>query len=1203
MLTEPPMTKLLSFPAPLADQSAREAALDIRSSCIIEAPAGSGKTGLLMQRFLKLLAAGGVTEPEQVLAITFTNKATAELRERVLDQLVEAQQQTSLSDGASAFDYETRSLAVDVLARDAELHWGILTRPERLNIRTIDSVCAEIAGSLPLLSQSGGANRPLKDATPLYRLAAQRTLLQLGGSDRRLHSALHMVMLHRDASFLDCETLLSRMLARREQWGELVPLSAELHDDAELDRVVRPRLERALEKIVCDGLTRAASLMSSRMLDQLSTLAAQLAINPGYNGAASPIAFCGELKGPPQIAGDHLEHWKVFVHLLVKASEDDWRGTFNVNHIGFEMSKAEKAALKSIMDGIKSPELLQALADIRKLPPARYPDEQWKVARSLFHVLRHALAELKVLFAERGECDFTELALAARTALGHEFAAPSTTDFTATDLALSAGSRLHHLLVDEMQDTSAAQYDLIQQLTRSWDGSSQTLFLVGDPKQSIYLFRQARVERFIRTMHEKCLGEIQLRPLYLTANFRSQATLVDRFNHTFDLLFPAPQIATATDVPFVAATAVRQATVSNAIAWHPAILSPGDSSLGYEQHQAIAIREIIQHVKARPLPPGRTEPWHIAILARARNHLGPIVAELKRAKIGFRAVDIDPLDQRQEVLDALALTRALLHPADRAAWLAVLHAPWCGLSLADLLALTGEAQEIEACTPISVLVANRRHLLSLDGQSQLDRAWPTLAAALSTLGVSPLSTHIERTWRSLGADTLLNDSQRSNVLRFLSLLREMEPGIDLMLLQSRLKQLFAEPAAGSPGVELLTIHKAKGLEWDVVLVPNLHRTVPRNSSGLLNWLELDQPSATEESAAILLAPIQSKGEDSTQLNKWLNRVKESRERAEEKRLFYVACTRAREELHLFAACKQNANGELTPPASGTLLKACWPAAEEHFLDLQKADAPSIVIPMQHPVADDQSKSLALAAGAEEPAPVQLPPPILQRLPLAFDPLARFNIAAADRLLYPAAASLPRALAFDRPEGSFAVRAFGNVVHRFLQLIIQRLETGLTPDALLAQLPEWQPRLFTILRAEGLAPAIARRDALRALQALQQSLADPEGRWLLSPRTASTTEQALTSSRLQNLRADRTFFAGPTPLVEGNSTYWIVDFKTTTERSLSPQHFEAAELAKYRSQLETYAHIRRGLLPPGTPVRLALYYPLLPRLIHWESFGE
>ena len=97
---------------------------------------------------------------------------------------------------------------------------------------------------------------------------------------------------------------------------------------------------------------------------------------------------------------------------------------------------------------------------------------------------------------------------------------------------------LQHILVDEMQDTSTSQYELIQLLTQGWDGRSQTVFLVGDPKQSIYLFRQARVERFIRTMQQQRLGDLVLGCLRLTANFRSQSDLVHSFNDDFALLFP-----------------------------------------------------------------------------------------------------------------------------------------------------------------------------------------------------------------------------------------------------------------------------------------------------------------------------------------------------------------------------------------------------------------------------------------------------------------------------------------------------------------------------------------------------------------------------------------------------------------------------------------------------------------------------------------
>src|SRR6185312_3375787 len=142
---------------------------------------------------------------------------------------------------------------------------------------------------------------------------------------------------------------------------------------------------------------------------------------------------------------------------------------------------------------------------------------------------------------------------------------------------------------------------------------------------------------------------------------------------------------------------------------------------------------IIEQWQARPLPEGRTEPWKIAVLVRSRNHLTDIVTALKRddgqGAIPFRAVDIEPLGERREVPDLVAITRALLHPADRVAWLAVLHAPWCGLGLADMHKLVGGDDPQLAERGIRELVAERSNLLSADGLKQLQKVWPILEAA------------------------------------------------------------------------------------------------------------------------------------------------------------------------------------------------------------------------------------------------------------------------------------------------------------------------------------------------------------------------------------------------------------------------------------------------------------------------------------------
>jgi ATP-dependent exoDNAse (exonuclease V) beta subunit len=1198
------MAKIVSFPsAQASDATDRELALDTRRSVIVEAPAGSGKTGLLVQRYLKLLGQRDAAQPEEILAITFTNKATAELQQRVLGHLQAAQHNFPLPVDASPFNQETRALAQAALRRSDELGWNLLSSPQRLNIRSIDSVCGLIANSLPLLSGSGGNRKPLPQAGALYRSAARSTVLQLGGSNSALDQALRTLLDHRNGNLANCESLLAEMLEARDQWGELITLDAAELYEAALDSVVRPRLERALEQIVCSGLSRALQAMPPRLLAELTALAARNAYAPGYNGGTSPLSICANKHEPPEAKAAHLDHWTALLGLVLKPSDGGWRAGFNKNHVGFEIEKADVAHLKGLIADFADDALREALHAVLQLPPARYPEDQWRVAKALFHILRHALVELKLLFAERGECDFTELALAAREVLrGAGDTAPE-----ALDLALAAGGHLRHLLVDEMQDTNSGQYELIELLTRSWDGATQTLFLVGDPKQSIYLFREARVERFLRTMQEGRLGEIDLQALRLTTNFRSQAGLISGFNNDFSRLFPLPgdpslRGGEAVDVPFVAAIADRPESLSGGMVWHTSVLGEevfdkelkqvDDATLNHRAQEALSIRRTIEHRMDLKVLIGRQTPWRIAVLGRNRSHLSAVVAELKqdrgRGPVPFRAVELDPLRELQEVSDVFALTRALLHPADRVAWLAVLHAPWCGLGLADLLALTGDDLD----STVAHLVSTRRHQLSAKGQQLLDRISPTLTAAASTLGRTAFSVHVERTWRSLGGSEMLPPERQANVMNFFRVLRDMEaariaPTADAI--GARLSSLYAEPIAGAVSVELLTIHKAKGLEWDLVLVPGLERGSGSDDKVLLNWLELDgltnDPGSAE--ASIVLAPIDAAGEETGKLGGWLSQLRARRDEAERRRLFYVACTRASEELHLFAAAKRKKDGTLSPGAASSLLAACWAVAEPHFAEV-------------HIINVEEENALDLAAAADV-IPLHKPsaPPTIQRLPLSFDPGARFAEAAAHRLDYPPALTLQRTPVFDRPEGSFAVRAFGNVVHRYLQVLAGRLADGTTPASLLDELPAWKERLTASLRGEGLATAVATREAVRALRALRLTLDDPTGRWILSPNTTAASESALSTSGL-SLRVDRTFLAGDAPLSSTADVIWIVDFKTTDPGSREPIAFEATERAKYSAQLEAYATIRRTQSDGHLPIRLGLYYPLAPRLIHWTS---
>lgn len=1188
------------------DWRERAHALDIRRSWIVEAPAGSGKTGLLIQRLLKLLADETVHQPEEVLAITFTRAATEEIRDRVLAQLESAAASTPVS---TPFDRATRELASCLLERDRRLGWDLRNHPRRLNIRTIDSVCAQIMGALPVLSGGAGHLRPTEDASPLLREAVRSVLLRLGGPDHPLDRALRTLLTRRDGSVSNCEQLLIEMLATREQWGDLIPLGRPALDDEELDREVLPRLNLALEQVICAELTRLHAALPEPFLQQLTEAAAALSDRPGYRDNPSPLAVCRNRYNTPEARTADLELWRALLHLLVTPGAEKWRSGFNSNHVGFTLDRVDRAQLQELVaQARQTPGLLATIQRASQLPPAEYPDEQWRMVKALFVVLRAALAELQLVFARHGVCDFSEAALQARAALRD--------DAGAEDLRAALGFELQHLLVDEMQDTSSGQYELLELLTEHWPGERRTLFLVGDPKQSIYIFRQARVERFLRTMRERRLGTLTVYPLRLTSNFRSEASLVGSFNQDFSRIFPP--VGPADDdaaIPFTPAHPTRparpDAAERSSLEWRLRTLPPDAGEPGLadaRKADAAAMRDIILRWRTRPLPPNRTRPWSIAVLVRARQHLLEVVAALRgtaeQPAIPYRAVKVEPLGERPEILDLLALTRAVLHPADRVAALSLLRAPWCGLALTELHLLTGADDPAFHKLPVEALLDLRAPLLNLSSQQRVEHLRRVLGAAEAQRNELPLAQLLERTWRSLGGHLALTSDQRENSRRFFMLLDQLEEGIgriDLGRLRAEVNRLFAEVSAADDAVDLMTIHQAKGLEWDVVLIPALDRDTRQSTSRLLTWEELTGTSP--EAAHTLLAPIQGRGQPSEALNTWLSSLARDREAEERKRLFYVACTRAREELHLFAAVETRRSGELATPRRGSLLAAAWPAALPH-LPSQPAAIPELI---EFPTPTGAGLSLAASAEPDQASPEQ-PAPVVFRLPDGLDPLT--GRPAPALLPEPITTPTPPYTA-PRPEADLPARALGNTVHALLDLLAQQLATGQPPQELLAQLPTWRDRILALLRSAGASPRELPRLAREVELALTSSLTDPAGLWILRPQRHAATEFSRTLWRdetRQTIRVDRLFLAGDDPLSqpaadsEAVTCLWLVDYKTATHGRGQLQEFLAQQRQHYAPQLETYARVLRGYAG-STSTRVALYFPLLREFVRWQPASE
>ena len=268
----------------------------------------------------------------------------------------------------------------------------------------------------------------------------------------------------------------------------------------------------------------------------------------------------------PGTATDDVPHWQGLAEFLLTGKGEPRKSfTVAVGVLAQDKKRPELAALKTRIQAMadefsRHEELWESLDATRALPPRHYEDAEWSVLKSLLLVLRLAAAELKFVFADRKAADYPEFAAAARQALGSAD--------EPTDTALALDARLRHVLVDEFQDTSEAQVQLLRSLTAGWErGDGRTLFLVGDPMQSIYRFRNAEVGLFL-DVRDRGLGDIELEPLTLRVNFRSTQPLVQWVNESFARVLPPRDDVLRGAVKYSASVAAPQATSEGGVHVH-----------------------------------------------------------------------------------------------------------------------------------------------------------------------------------------------------------------------------------------------------------------------------------------------------------------------------------------------------------------------------------------------------------------------------------------------------------------------------------------------------------------------------------------------------------------------------------------------------------------------------------------------------------
>jgi len=502
------------------------------------------------------------------------------------------------------------------------------------------------------------------------------------------------------------------------------------------------------------------------------------------------------------------------------------------------------------------------------------------------------------------------------------------------------------------------------------------------------------------------------------------------------------------------------------------------------------------------------------------------------------------------------------------AWMALLRAPWCGLCLADLLVIAQEGEEdgnIQARGFWHLMENESAHArMSEDGRRRLHRVAAVLGQAEQSRDRLGLRAWIEQTWLSLnGPAATTSVHGLTDVETFMTLLEEADAagrGLDIDWLEEQLTRRYMAGGDVLCPIQVMTIHKAKGLEFDHVLVPQMGRSTRADSRDLLLWEEYSDRVGNR---AFLLAADDREKKAPTLYNFLAGRRK-VKSRQENTRLMYVAATRAAKTLTLTGCVSLAADGA-TPkePGANSLLHTLWPAV-----------GPSAYL---HEHGEDAGLEQGVAAGT------------LVRLSLPADDFAAADASEVGQFDQIDERNMGEAAVGNRPEPptNYFERTVGTVVHLALENLSRRSPL---PD----QIDEHERLQWHVaLRELGLVNDELDVAIQHVVQSVELALAAQSvGRWLLSSAHSSAESEwaiaQVEDDKVSQGFIDRTF------IDDASGIRWVIDYKSSRPAETEPlEAFMGREARNYREQLRRYRDAVYAI--EDRPVRCALYFTALGKL--------
>lgn len=1260
----------------LVDGDARQQALDISRSICVTAPAGSGKTELLTQRMLKLLAV--VDHPEAILAITFTRKAAAEMRERLLDAL---QLGLDPKEPVESHKKQTWQLARAVLEKNNTAQWDLLNNPARLRLQTIDSLCQSIASDLPVLSELGAKLKPVDDPSGLYRQAIDAFLAELEDNSE-IATVISQVLMHLDNNVARLYKLFIDMLPLRDQWlGHAA--SYQGNDDT------RYSLEQTLQRWIEQELAAGRALLhgiEGELCACADFAGSQLQKMPAES-AASGIGVLAGINQLPSADFEQHGQWAAIIELLctkegkLRKKVDKRQGfpaktATKDKALAAEYEQRKRAMMELLALAKEIPDITDSLAIVAGLPFAGYEDRHWQILEPLTICLVRAYAHLRLVFGKTGQCDYNEITDSALRALTSADADIIPDDQqqaadlfdTATAIAYKWNQNISHILVDEFQDTAVSQFDLLKALSAEWhqenltgDKPTKTLFVVGDGMQSIYGFRAAKVGLFL-TAKQNGIGDLPLHAVELVQNFRSTKQVVDWNNRHFDNAFPAKVDISRGAVPYSKAQSIQSLTDDADTENHS--LNDNSCQLLICTGDDARLTEAECIVKSIQTQHADKPQVSIAILVRFRSHLAEVIPALNEAGIAWQGLDIDPLKNREVIMDCLSLARALLNPVDNIAWLALLRGPWCGLSLVDLQTLVDATTSNNSRPSFNGLVnyllepdsnseivkllnqnsdqANAHSTLSNEAYRRLQIFADKIAMLWSKRGRKPLRQWLESGWQQLNGPLLASFSYDGDdigsVQAFFDLLEKLEQEclangsvFSLAILEQSIERLYTPAAATDANVDIsdavkdcdkanavaavqiMTIHKSKGLEFDSVIIPCLDRVGPSDDKPLLSW---NEHLFSDGDAGLVLCPIQASSVyDYDQADKELSDftangkstgpaindslyqfLRDENKRVsnyESARLLYVAATRAKSRLLLLAHLDTDDNEQLKSPLQNALLSRLWTTVKDEAI-----------------IVSGEVTGELDSADISEPNY-----PLLKRLRLpVLNSLEDYRQRKAERIRLSSAEEQSQLadkenIGDDGKDNSTA-SLVGTCVHEILERIAKdglqqwRSQINKVNDSVNSP---WYFRLIQL--------GVAQEDIEQALalvnKAVETVLNSDNASWLFDANhqharnewalssvgfngSLHNNTDAISATKVMRYIIDRSF-------IDADNQRWIIDYKVTApDDNTSVEDFIEQQKQRYQAQLTNYKQLVIQLdkteNPDVTVSKCALYLPLIDTLV-------